>query len=106
MTAAEWTIPHWRPLADEDRKVKTPSDPEDSAKAWRCRSPLDTAAMEARIGFAGDWHGNVAWATSRLQAFGATGVSTVYQVGDFGLWPGPGGKRSCGPLTQPASSPT
>lgn len=38
MTAAEWTIPHWRPLADEDRKVKTPSDPEDSAKACRCRS--------------------------------------------------------------------
>jgi Icc-related predicted phosphoesterase len=49
--------------------------------------------MEARIGFAGDWHGNVAWANSRLQAFGAAGVSTVYQVGDFGLWPGSSGKR-------------
>ena len=48
--------------------------------------------MEERIGFAGDWHGNVACATSRLQEFGAAGVSTVYQVGDFGLWPGSGGK--------------
>ena len=54
---------------------------------------LDTSAMDERIGFAGDWHGNVAWATSRLRAFGAVGVSTVYQVGDFGLWPGSSGKR-------------
>ena len=49
--------------------------------------------MTRRIGFAGDWHGNVAWATSRLKAFGNAGISTVYHVGDFGLWPGSGGKK-------------
>ena len=49
--------------------------------------------MNERIGFAGDWHGNVAWATSRLQAFGNAGITTVYQIGDFGLWPGSSGKR-------------
>lgn len=49
--------------------------------------------MDGLVGFAGDWHGNLPWARSRLQLFAAAGVSTVYQVGDFGLWHGPSGKK-------------
>lgn len=49
--------------------------------------------MDGRVGFAGDWHGNLPWAKSRLQLFAADGISTVYQVGDFGLWPGQTGRK-------------
>jgi hypothetical protein len=43
--------------------------------------------------FAGDWHGNLPWATSRIQSVGASGVTTILHVGDFGLWPGNSGRR-------------
>lgn len=43
--------------------------------------------------FAGDWHGNVRWATGRIQSIAASGVTTILHVGDFGLWPGSSGKR-------------
>ena len=43
--------------------------------------------------FAGDWHGNLPWATRRIQSVGASGVTTILHVGDFGLWPGNSGKR-------------
>jgi len=44
------------------------------------------------IGLAGDWHGNDRWAVSVLDTFAARGVKTVYHLGDFGIWPGDGGK--------------
>jgi predicted phosphodiesterase len=44
------------------------------------------------VGFAGDWHGNTNWALKALDAFASRGVTTIYQVGDFGLWPGPSGR--------------
>lgn len=45
-----------------------------------------------KIGLAGDWHGNTRWAVSVLDFFAKNGISVVYQVGDFGLWPGADGK--------------
>lgn len=43
--------------------------------------------------FAGDWHGNALWAVSRIQSIGSSGPVTILHVGDFGIWPGPSGKR-------------
>lgn len=40
------------------------------------------------VGLAGDWHGNSHWAVSVLETFANAGIKTVYQLGDFGLWPG------------------
>ena len=40
------------------------------------------------IGLAGDWHGNDRWAVSVLESFYAVGIRTVFQLGDFGFWPG------------------
>lgn len=42
----------------------------------------------ARIGFAGDWHGNIAWAGRAIPAMRRAGVDTLLHVGDFGIWPG------------------
>jgi Icc-related predicted phosphoesterase len=41
-----------------------------------------------KVGFAGDWHGNLPWAIEALQAFHEAEVSRIYHVGDFGIWPG------------------
>ena len=46
-----------------------------------------------QVVFAGDWHGNLLWATSRLQSIGSSGATTILHVGDFGIWPGSSGKR-------------
>ena len=45
------------------------------------------------VALAGDWHGNRAFATGRIAALGARGISTLLHLGDFGIWPGPTGKR-------------
>lgn len=44
--------------------------------------------MTARTGFAGDWHGNLAWALASVNLFAANDITTIYHVGDFGIWPG------------------
>lgn len=41
-----------------------------------------------RVLLAGDWHGNLAWATGCLRAAADEGCPVVLQLGDFGLWPG------------------
>lgn len=46
-----------------------------------------------QVVFAGDWHGNVRWAISRVQSVGESGTTTILHVGDFGIWPGVSGKR-------------
>lgn len=46
-----------------------------------------------KVGIAGDWHGNTKWAVSVLDAFAEAGVWEVYQLGDFGIWPGESGKK-------------
>lgn len=42
---------------------------------------------EFQIGVAGDWHGNTWWARSCLSALAKRGVTEVYHLGDFGIWP-------------------
>lgn len=44
--------------------------------------------MSRKVGFAGDWHANTAWALRAIEAFGEAGIDTVYHAGDFGIWPG------------------
>ena len=46
-----------------------------------------------QVVFAGDWHGNVRWATSRIESIRAAGIATILHVGDFGIWPGSFGER-------------
>lgn len=46
----------------------------------------------ARIAVAGDWHGSAAAATQVLYRAANEGVTAVFQLGDFGLWPGYSGK--------------
>ena len=43
---------------------------------------------DTHVGLVGDLHGNERWATSVLDALADRGIKTVYQLGDFGLWPG------------------
>lgn len=44
-----------------------------------------------KIGIAGDWHGNFTWTKHVLACFKRNGITTVHQVGDFGIaWPGHG----------------
>lgn len=47
----------------------------------------------AKIALAGDWHGNTAWALRCLLHLASLGVREVFHLGDFGIWPGPGGRN-------------
>lgn len=39
---------------------------------------------------AGDWHGDLGWATAVARSAAREGVTTILHVGDFALdWPGP-----------------
>ena len=40
------------------------------------------------VGIAGDWHHNDDWAVKQLNQLAAKKVTAVYQLGDFGFWPG------------------
>jgi predicted phosphodiesterase len=50
-----------------------------------------------RILIAGDWHGNRDWALSVIkrvpQLLSGERTRVILQLGDFGVWPGPAGKR-------------
>ena len=50
-----------------------------------------------RIGVAGDWHGNTRWATRAVRKIAgllpADGPRVIVHLGDFGIWPGPGGQE-------------
>lgn len=46
-----------------------------------------------RVGFVGDTHGNLLWVQHVLGELNKVGVTTVYQLGDFGLWTGDSGKK-------------
>jgi hypothetical protein len=56
-----------------------------------------------RIGVAGDWHGNTAWAVRAVRKIDAllpaAGPRVVLHLGDFGIWPGPGGRSYLAELT-------
>lgn len=45
------------------------------------------------IAFAGDWHGNKPFALDTIGALADRGVRRIIHCGDFGLWPGRGGKH-------------
>lgn len=45
------------------------------------------------IAVAGDWHGNTRWARRCLRHLARLGVREVFHLGDFGVWPGPSGRR-------------
>jgi hypothetical protein len=49
-----------------------------------------------RIGVAGDWHGNTAWAVRAVRRMAALlprdEPRIIVQLGDFGIWPGPEGR--------------
>lgn len=53
--------------------------------------------VPVRIGVAGDWHGNTAWATRAVRKMTALlpadGPRLIVHLGDFGIWPGPGGQE-------------
>ena len=39
-----------------------------------------------RVGIAGDWHGNTAWALACLADFDKESIKLILQLGDFGIW--------------------
>src|SRR5687768_2821553 len=60
---------------------------------------LPTVALdETRFGIAGDWHGNWRFAAWKLEEFARAGIKTIFQLGDFGIWPGPSGDEYLGKL--------
>jgi hypothetical protein len=50
-----------------------------------------------RIGVAGDWHGNTVWAVRAVREMAALlpadAPRVIVQLGDFGIWPGLGGRE-------------
>ncbi len=46
-----------------------------------------------RLGIAGDWHGNRRWALHGVRTFADAGISEIYHLGDFGIWPGRRGRE-------------
>ncbi|TFB53635.1 metallophosphoesterase family protein [Cryobacterium tagatosivorans] len=50
---------------------------------------------ETRVVIAGDWHGNVNWVGKAIPSIArnSSGVRTILHVGDFGIWPGAGGRK-------------
>jgi hypothetical protein len=43
--------------------------------------------------FAGDWHGSLDWAVRCVRLAMEQGVDAIVQLGDFGIWPGRGGRH-------------
>lgn len=46
-----------------------------------------------KIFAAGDWHGDTEWAYRAIKFAANSGGSTLIQLGDFGIWPEPGGPK-------------
>ena len=49
--------------------------------------------QKIEFAFAGDWHGDAQWAVGVIQLIADRGLDTLYQLGDFGLFPGPSGRK-------------
>lgn len=56
------------------------------------------AEDETRFGIAGDWHGNWRWGNKCIETFYESGVKTIFQLGDFGIWHGKWGDEYLGKL--------
>ena len=54
-------------------------------------------SVPARIGVAGDWHGNTPWAIQAVREISALlpaeGPRMIVHLGDFGIWPGAAGQQ-------------
>jgi len=54
-------------------------------------------SVPARIGVAGDWHGNTPWAVQAVREISALlpaeGPRMIVHLGDFGIWPGAAGRQ-------------
>lgn len=48
----------------------------------------DTSRRGVTVAVAGDWHANTSWAIRSLRHLHSLGVREVFQLGDFGIWPG------------------
>ncbi len=48
---------------------------------------------DARVGVAGDWHGSFIWIQRAIPRLARAGIKTVFQLGDFGIWPGHSGRK-------------
>lgn len=46
---------------------------------------------DTRVAYAGDWHGDMGWAVRMIDEAHDLGATMIYHLGDFGIWPGPGG---------------
>lgn len=72
-----------------------PAGPERDAAllAADAATGVDPLADPGFVTFAGDWHGDTAFARQvvDLAPAGPSGVRVVLQLGDFGVWPGQGG---------------
>lgn len=44
------------------------------------------------VALVGDWHGTTTWARRCIERISRSGVSMVYHLGDFGIWPGGAGR--------------
>jgi hypothetical protein len=51
-------------------------------------APLVIDRGDTEIAVAGDWHGDVRWATKIIRQLGEAGVRTILHVGDFGFFRG------------------
>lgn len=56
------------------------------------------------VGLAGDWHGNLDVARWSLRWLRDQGVSRVYHLGDFGIWPGRNGEYYLEQITRAAKA--
>jgi hypothetical protein len=45
------------------------------------------------VALAGDWHGNVRWASARIADVAVRQVGLILHLGDFGIWPGESGEQ-------------
>lgn len=52
------------------------------------------------IGISGDWHLNTNWALKTLNDFADREITTIVQLGDFGIWPGVVGARYINAIQQ------
>ena len=62
----------------------------------RIRPERYLARTPNQVALAGDWHGNLPWATQTLETLAGSGVDLVLHLGDLGVWPGDSGARYLG----------
>lgn len=63
-------------------------------------SPAPGRLVPHRVALAGDWHGNTRWAQHVIDEAAAQGCDVLVHLGDFGLWPGRGGREYIDALSE------